>query len=171
MLKDTSNSSTPPEYFMSLALKEAKKAYKKGEIPIGAVLVYENQVLAKAHNLREIRQNVLGHAELICLQKANKKRNSWRLEDCDLYVTLEPCPMCAAALQQARIRTLYFATRDTKAGAVCSCDHFLDKKHLNHKVEWKEGLFQAEASKLLKDFFKDLRQGKHELPQKKFKKI
>lgn len=171
MIKKSKNQILTPLDFMKLAMKEALKAYKKGEVPIGAVLVNGQDILAKAHNLREIRQNVLGHAELICLQKANRKKNSWRLNGCDLYVTLEPCPMCASALQQARIRTLYFATRDFKAGAVCSCQQFLDQPHLNHHVHWEEGLLQEESSQLLKQFFKDLRQGKHELTHKKFGKL
>lgn len=149
------------EKYMRLALSEAKKAYEKKEVPIGAVLVYEDKVITKAHNLRESKQSTLGHAELLCLEKANKKWKSWRLENCELYVTLEPCPMCASALQQARIKKVFFACTDPKAGAVCSCDHFLDKSHLNHKVLWEKGLLENEASSLLKQFFKELREGKH----------
>jgi tRNA(adenine34) deaminase len=142
--------------YMKAALKEAQKAYDKGEIPVGAVIVYENQIIARAHNLRESKQIVHGHAEFLALMKAAKKLGTWRLEDCDVYVTMEPCPMCAGAMIQARIRSLHYATLDYKAGVVDSMINLFDLP-FNHKVQVNSGVLAQESQTLIKDFFKKLR--------------
>lgn len=143
--------------YMELALKEAEQASLLGEVPIGACLVLDGEVIALAHNLKESKQNPLAHAELLSIHEASEKLGTWRLENCTLYVTLEPCPMCASAIQQARIKTLYFASREPKMGAICSTDQFLDRAHLNHKVEWYEGLLAEKSTELLRKFFRKRR--------------
>ena len=148
------------EKFMKLAIAEAKKAEKKGECPIGAVIVYDDKVVSKAHNLRETKQLTVSHAELLAIEKANKKSGSWRLEDCDLYVTLEPCPMCGGAIIQSRIKNVYFGAFDKKAGAAGSvCDLFLPGM-FNHNVSVTGGVLKDECSALLTDFFKALRKSR-----------
>ena len=108
------------EKYMREALKEARKAYQLNEVPIGAVIVVEDKIIARAHNLRVTKKSSLAHAEILAIQKANKKAGDWRLEDAELYVTLEPCPMCAGAIMQARIKTVCYGTKDPKAGSVDS---------------------------------------------------
>lgn len=148
------------EKYMQLAIKEAKKAGQKGECPIGAVIVAQDKVIARAHNLRETKQIASNHAELIAIGKANKKIGSWRLEDCDLYVTLEPCPMCSGAIIQSRIKNVYFGAFDKKAGAAGSvCDLFIPGL-FNHNVCVSGGILKDTCSSLLSDFFKKLRQKK-----------
>ena len=142
--------------YMKAALKEAKKAYDKGEVPVGAVIVYQDKIIARAHNLRESKQIIHGHAEMLALMKAAKKLGTWRLEACDLYVTMEPCPMCAGAIIQARIRSLNYATLDYKAGVVESVVHLFDLP-FNHKVQINSGVLAKESQTLIKDFFKKLR--------------
>ena len=142
--------------FMKAALTEAKKAYKKNEVPVGAVIVYENKIIARGHNLREKQQSVHGHAEFIAMMKAAKKLGSWRLESCDIYVTLEPCPMCAGAMIQSRIRKVYYATKDLKSGVVDSIINIFELP-FNHKVDQESGILEFESQKLLKDFFKEIR--------------
>lgn len=157
MLSDTNGTkpfTAAEQAGMRLALAEAAKAEAVGEVPIGCVILLNGQLLAAAHNLRETSQEVWAHAEMLALRQANVKQKSWRLDGAEVYVTLEPCPMCAAALQQARIKKVYFACRDPKAGAVCSTDHFFARAGLNHRVEWTEGPLTDEASALLKDFFR-----------------
>ncbi len=141
---------------MKSALLEAKKAYSKGEIPVGCVIVYENKIIAKAHNLRETNQTTISHAEVIAINKACKKIGSWRLEECDMYVTLEPCPMCAGAIIQSRIKNLYYGAKDSKTGAAGSVINLFDFK-FNHKVNVFEGIFEEESKELIQDFFKKLR--------------
>ena len=141
---------------MKEALKEARKAFKIGEVPIGAVIVYNDKIIARGYNKREKNQETLSHAELIAIKKANKAIGSWRLEDCSLYVTLEPCSMCAGAIIQARIKNVYFAASDLKAGAVGSVLNLFDYK-FNHKVNFEGGLLELEAKELIQDFFKKLR--------------
>lgn len=144
--------------FMTLAYNLAKKAEAEGEVPIGAVIVDGNgKIIAQAANKRETLNTVLGHAELVALHRACKKKNSWRLIDCTLYVTLEPCFMCAGALVQARIKRVVFATHDPKAGAMGSIDDLSKHAKLNHKFIAESGLLQNECSHLLKDFFKKKR--------------
>lgn len=141
---------------MELAYREALKAYEKEEIPVGCVIVKNDQVIAKAHNLRETKNLVLAHAEMLAINKANKKLNSWRLDDCDIYITLEPCPMCLGAIIQARIKNLYFGAYDKKTGALGSVFNMCDFK-FNHELNYQGGILEEKCSKIIKDFFKTLR--------------
>ena len=144
--------------FMNQAFKLAKNAELKGEVPIGAVVVDgEGKVIGKSGNKREQLNTVLGHAELVALHRACKTKNSWRLVDCTLYVTLEPCYMCAGALVQSRIKRVVFATHDPKAGAMGSLEDLSQHAKLNHRFKAESGLLQNECSHLLKDFFKKKR--------------
>ena len=145
------------EKFMKEALKEAKKAYEKLEIPVGAVIVKEGKIIARAHNLKESKHDTTKHAEILAIQKASKKLESWRLIDCDMYVTLEPCSMCAGALINARIRKLYIGTLDEKTGACGSVLNLFEDYKFNHKVEVEKGIMQKECEEILKNFFKDLK--------------
>jgi len=145
------------EYFMHLALNEAKKALKKKEVPVGCILVCKNEVISKGYNLREKNQNPLHHAEIIAINKAARKLKSWRLSDITIYVTLEPCPMCAGAMLQARIKRLVYGTEDPKSGAVNSLMNLTQDKRLNHQIETESGILREECSTILKDFFKSLR--------------
>lgn len=147
------------EKFMKLAIKEAEKARSKDEVPIGAVIVKDGKVISRGYNLRESKQNSLKHAEIIAIDKACKKLDNFRLEDCDLYVTVEPCLMCSGAIVQSRIRKVYFGTRDEKYGSVTSVANAFEIK-ANHKVEFEEGICKEECESLMKDFFKELRQRK-----------
>jgi len=146
------------EKFMKIALKEAKLAYDKEEVPVGAIIVKDNKVIAKAHNLKETSANATSHAEILAIQKACKKLGSWRLTDCSMYVTLEPCSMCAGALINARIKKLYIGTNDPKTGACGSKINLLEDVKFNHIVEVERGILQNECEKILKDFFKFLRE-------------
>jgi len=143
--------------FMLHALKEARKAYEKGEAPIGAVIVKDGKIIARAHNLRESKQNSTYHAEILAIDKACKKLGSWRLVDCDLYVTLEPCPMCAGAIIQSRIKRLFFGAADPKAGAAGSVVNLFNVETFNHKVDVIQGIMEDECSQILKQFFRELR--------------
>ena len=146
--------------WMKEALKEAQKAYKKDEVPVGCVIVYNNKIIARGHNLKETKNNAIMHAEIVALQKAYKKREAWRLIDCDMYVTLEPCIMCAGAIVHSRIRNLYIGALDPKAGAVYSIDNILEKKELNHKVNYEYSFLEKECSEILKRYFKEKRNNK-----------
>jgi len=146
---------------MKEALKEAKKAYKKEEAPIGAVIVKDGVVIARAHNEKELKKDPTLHAEITAIRKACKKLGTWRLNGCDMYVTLEPCAMCAGAIIQARIDRLFIGTPDPKAGAVGSVVDLLGIQKFNHKVEVSYGLLEEECSNILKDFFRELRQKKN----------
>jgi|SRR5690625_1700902 len=148
------------EKFMRIALQEANKAKKLGEVPIGAVIVKENQVVSTGYNLRETSQTALSHAELIAIDEANKTLNSWRLDDCTLYVTLEPCPMCAGAIVQARIKRVVFGAYDPKAGCAGTLMNLLNEKRFNHQVSLTSGVLLENCSELLTNFFKDLRRKK-----------
>ena len=141
--------------FMDEALLFANKAYNKQEVPIGAVIVKDNKIIAKAFNCRERKQNALYHAEILAINKACKKLKSWRLDNCELYVTLEPCPMCAGAIANARIKKVVFACPE-KTSNDHLCEKILQSTRLNHKVEMEEER-NDEASKLLTDFFKQKR--------------
>ena len=145
------------EKFMKEALKEAKKAYDKLEVPVGAVIVKDGKIIARAHNLKETKFDTTRHAEILAIQKASKKLNSWRLLDCEMYVTLEPCSMCAGALINSRIKKVQIGASDEKTGAVGSVLNLLDDYTFNHKVEYEKGILQDECEELLKDFFKNLR--------------
>lgn len=146
------------EKFMQEALKEAKKAYKKMEIPVGAVIVKDGEIIARAHNVKEKKQDTTKHAEIIAIQRASKKLGSWRLNDCELYVTLEPCAMCAGAIIQARLKKVYIGTTDEKTGACGSVLNLLEDYPFNHKVEMEKGVLKEDCERLLKEFFRELRQ-------------
>ena len=142
---------------MKQALLQAKKAYDIEEIPVGAVIVKDGKIIAKAFNKKETNNNPIAHAEILVIEKATKKLNKWRLDDCDLYVTLEPCPMCAGAIIQARIKNLYIGTSDPKTGACGSVLNLLEDYQFNHKVNITKDVMQPECERVLKEFFKQLR--------------
>ncbi len=142
---------------MKEALKEAKKAYDKLEVPVGAVIVKEGKIIARAHNLKETKYDTTKHAEILAIQKASKKLNNWRLIDCDMYVTLEPCSMCAGAIINSRIRKVYIGALDEKTGAAGSVLNLFEDFTFNHNVEVEKGIMQEECETMLKKFFKMLR--------------
>lgn len=144
--------------FMNAALEEAKKAFALGEVPVGAILVHHDTIIARGHNLREWQQNPTAHAELLVIQRAAEEMKSWRLLDTTLYVTLEPCLMCAGAILQARIPRLVFGTMDPKAGACGSLFTVLQDSRLNHQVNITHGIQEDPCRSILKDFFQQLRQ-------------
>ena len=148
------------EYYMKQALKEAEKAYKKLEVPVGAVIVKDGKIIARAYNQKECKNDTTNHAEILAIKKASKKLNSWRLIDCDMFVTLEPCSMCAGALIQSRIRKVYIGAPDLKTGACGSVLNLLEDYTFNHKVEVENGILKNECESILKSFFKELRQSK-----------
>lgn len=142
--------------FMEMAYKEAVMAMKEDEVPIGAVIVKDGKVIAKAHNNKEKKNDPMGHAEMVCIRKANKKLGDWYLKDCEMYVTLEPCMMCVGALINARVRKVYFGARDLKGGALGGLFNLLDQKGFNHYFEF-EYLEEKECGQILKDYFKGKR--------------
>lgn len=144
-------------FYMKEALKEAKKAYKKGEVPIGAVIVYRNKIISRGYNLRESKKNSLMHAEIIAINNACKKLKSWRLDECDLYVTLEPCPMCAGAIIQSRIKNIFYGAKDYKAGCDQSKVSLFEKGLFNHNVNVVGCIMESECGEILKKFFQELR--------------
>ncbi|MBU1142451.1 MAG: tRNA adenosine(34) deaminase TadA [Firmicutes bacterium] len=149
---------SPKNYkYMKAALKEARKAELENEVPVGAVVVYQDKIIARAYNKREQMQSFHAHAEFLAMMKAAKKIGSWRLEDCDVYVTMEPCQMCAGAMIQSRIKNLYYGTKDPKAGAVGSVLNLLETP-FNHHIHVVSGLMAEESQDLLKSFFKKLRE-------------
>ena len=148
------------EKYMKAALKEAQKAYKLLEIPVGAVIVKDGKIIARAHNKKETKNDTTKHAEILAIQKASQKLKSWRLLDCEMYVTLEPCPMCAGALINSRIKKVYYGTKDLKTGACGSVLNLLEDYTFNHKVETQENVLQNECENILKNFFKELRESK-----------
>lgn len=148
------------QFYMQLAIEEAKKAAAKGEVPIGAIIVHNDEVIARAHNLRETTQNAVTHAELLAIQEACQKIGSWRLEDTKIYVTLEPCPMCAGAILQSRIPHVIYGARDAKAGSVDSLYRLLNDERFNHQCEVKENVLADECGQLLTQFFRALREKK-----------
>ena len=147
-------------FYMQEALVEAQKAAALGEVPIGAIIVYQDEIIGRAHNLRETTQNALTHAESMAIQQACKKVGSWRLEEATLYVTLEPCPMCAGAILQSRIPRVVYGARDVKAGCVDSLYRLLNDARFNHECEVTEGILADECGQILTDFFRALREGK-----------
>lgn len=149
------------EKFMQLALKEAQKAFDKEEIPVGVVIVKNGKIIAKAHNLKESKNTATSHAEILAIEKACKKLKAWRLLDCEMYVTLEPCPMCAGALINSRIKKLYIGTDDPKSGACGSKLNLLKDFTFNHNVQVEKYILKEQCSKILKDFFKMLREQKN----------
>mgnify|MGYP001293271241 CR=1 FL=1 len=148
------------EKYMYMAIMEAKKAREIGEVPIGAVIVFENEIIATGYNVRETTQSTLAHAELAAIKEANKKIGSWRLEDCTLYVTLEPCPMCAGAIIQSRIKRVVYGAKDPKAGCAGTLMNLLDENRFNHQAELTTGVLEEECSTLLTSFFRELRKQK-----------
>jgi len=144
-------------WFMREALKEAYKAYGKNETPIGAVMVKDGSIIARGHNQKELTNDPTNHAEMAVIREACAKLGTWRLNDCDLYVTLEPCTMCAGAIIQARVGRLFIGSLDPKAGAAGSVIDVLKVDAFNHRVEVTYGILQEECSEILKNFFKELR--------------
>ena len=149
------------EYYMKQALKEAEKAYRKLEVPVGAVIVKDGKIIARAHNQKETKTDTTKHAEILAIQKASKKLESWRLIDCEMYVTLEPCSMCAGAIINSRIKKIYIGTLDKKTGAVGSVLNLFEDFTFNHKVEYEKNIMKNECENILKQFFKELRKGKN----------
>ena len=145
------------EKFMKKALQEAKKAYNKLEVPVGCIIVKNGEIIAKAHNLKETKYDTTKHAEILAIQKASKKLKSWRLLDCEMYVTLEPCPMCAGAIINSRIKKIYYGAKDEKTGAIGSVLNLLVDYKFNHKVEVESSILENECQAILKNFFKNLR--------------
>ena len=145
------------EYYMKMALKEAKKAYKLGEVPIGCIIVYEDKIIGRGYNRRNTDKSTLSHAEITAIKKASKVIGDWRLEDCTLYVTLEPCQMCSGAIVQARIPTVVMGCMNPKAGCAGSIINILDMPEFNHQVHTIRGILEEECSQMLTTFFKELR--------------
>ena len=150
------------EKFMKEALKEAKKALKIDEIPIGAVIVKDGKIIARGYNKKEIKKNAIKHAEIIAIEKASKKLDNWRLIDCEMYVTVEPCIMCAGAILSSRIKKVYIGTDDNRMGAVGSVLNVFKEYTHNYKVEYEKGILKEECERIIKDFFKNLRESKGE---------
>lgn len=148
------------EKYMKLAIKEAMKARDIDEVPIGAIIVKDDKVIARAHNLREKKQQATAHAEILAIEKACKKLGTWRLEDCVLYVTLEPCAMCTGATILSRINHVVFGAKDPKGGCVESCIEMYKQQGFNHYPTYESGILEEECSKLLSDFFKEKRKQK-----------
>lgn len=144
------------EIFMQSALKEAKKAYNKGEVPVGAVIVKENKIISKGYNLKETKNNTVKHAEIIAIERASKAMNSWRLENCDIYVTMEPCPMCMGAIINSRIKNIYYGVSDPKSGA-CGSVIDLTKYKFNHIPKYEKDILKDECRDILQQFFRNLR--------------
>ena len=140
--------------FMKEALKEAKKAELIDEVPIGCVIVKDDRIIARGHNVRETKKTPLGHAEIIAISKASKKLNAWRLQDCDIYITLEPCIMCSGAIIQSRIRHIYYGAKDPKGGAIESSISVLEAKNINHHPEVTSGILEEECSNIISEYFK-----------------
>ena len=147
---------------MKEALKQAKKAYALDETPIGCVIVYEGKIISRGYNRRNVDKNTLAHAELAAIKKASRKLGDWRLEGCTMYVTLEPCPMCAGAIVQARITRVVIGCMNPKAGCAGSVLNLLQMDGFNHKVEIETGILEEECSQLMSGFFRELRKKKKE---------
>lgn len=143
--------------YMKLALLEAQKAKKKDEVPIGCVIVKDNKVISRGHNLREKKNDVTSHAEIEAIRKASKKLNDWQLIDCDLYVTIEPCLMCMGAIIQSHIKNIYYGGEDPKGGAVSSSINFKEIKNLNHYPNVEGGILKEECSNIIKNYFRNKR--------------
>ena len=146
------------EFFMREALKEAQKAYDQAEVPIGAVVVLNGEIIGRGYNIREKEQDATLHAEIKAIRQANQHLGSWRLEDCELFVTLEPCPMCSGAMILARLKKVTFGAFDPKAGAAGTFMNLLQDERFNHQVEVEQGILEDECKTLLQTFFKGLRE-------------
>lgn len=148
------------EDFMREAIKEAEKAEELKEVPIGAIIVIEGKVVARAHNLRESEQNAIAHAELLAIDQACKELRSWRLEDATLYVTLEPCPMCAGAIMLSRVKRVVYGAADPKGGCAGTLMNLLEDERFNHQSEVISGVLEKECGQILSDFFRKIRERK-----------
>ena len=157
---------TKDEKFMQEAISEALKAKQIGEVPIGAVIVVDDQIVSRAHNLRESEQRSIAHAELLAIDEACKMTGSWRLEDAVLYVTLEPCPMCAGAIVLSRVKKVVFGAYDPKGGCAGTLMNLLYDERFNHQSEVIGGVLENECGELLSQFFRDLRQRKKQAKSK-----
>ena len=160
---------TKDEKYMAEAIKQAKKAQKINEVPIGCVIVQNEKIIARGYNKRNSKGCVLEHAEISAIKKACKKTGDWRLEDCTMYVTLEPCQMCAGALVQSRLNKIVIGSMNPKAGCAGSVINLLQMSQFNHQVEIQKGVLQEECSQLLTDFFKELRKNKKKKTKEKNK--
>lgn len=154
------------EIFMKEAIKQAKRAYKQDEVPIGCVIVQDGKVIARAYNKRNMKRNPLAHAEIMAINKAAKVTGDWRLEDCVMYITLEPCQMCAGAIVQARIPKVVIGSMNPKAGCAGSILNLLQVQAFNHQVELVKGVMEEECTSMLQEFFKELRDRKKEEKKK-----
>ena len=148
------------ERYMKEAIRQAKKAYAIGEVPIGCVIVHQDKIIGRGYNRRTIDKNTLAHAELIAIKKASKKMKDWRLEECTMYVTLEPCQMCSGAIVQSRMTRVVVGCMNPKAGCAGSILNLLDMPEFNHQVELTTGVLEVECSQMMKSFFKELREVK-----------
>ncbi|MEY8427196.1 tRNA adenosine(34) deaminase TadA [Lachnospiraceae bacterium 46-15] len=151
---------TSDEKFMKEAIRQAKKAYALDEVPIGCVIVYEGKIIARGYNRRNTDKNTLSHAELIAIKKAGKKLGDWRLEGCTMYITLEPCQMCAGAMVQARVTEAVIGSMNPKAGCAGSVLNILEMEGFNHQVNVRRGVLEEECSQMLSCFFRELREKK-----------
>jgi len=148
---------TMNEKYMKEAIKQAKKAYQLGEVPIGCVIVYENKIIGRGYNKRNTKKTTLAHAELVAIDRASRTMGDWRLEDCTMYVTLEPCQMCSGAIVQARIKRVVIGSMNPKAGCAGSILNLLQMKEFNHQVELITGVLEEDCTRLLQEFFAELR--------------
>lgn len=156
---------TQDEKYMKEAIKQAKKAYAIGEVPIGCVIVYEGKIIGRGYNRRTIDKNTIAHAEMLAIKKASKKMDDWRLEECTMYVTLEPCQMCSGAIVQSRMKKVVIGRMNPKAGCAGSILNLLQMEQFNHQVELEIGVLEEECSGLMKSFFKELREKKRDLSE------
>ena len=150
------------ERYMKEAVRQAKKAYALGEVPIGCVIVYDGKIIGRGYNRRTIDKNVLAHAEIVAIRKACKKMGDWRLEDCTMYVTLEPCQMCSGAIVQSRMKKVVIGCMNPKAGCAGSILNLLQMEEFNHQVEMEIGVLGDECSQMMKHFFQELREKKRQ---------
>lgn len=162
---------TADERYMKKAIAQAKKAYALDEVPIGCVIVYEDKIIARGYNRRNTDKNTLAHAEISAIKKASKKLGDWRLEGCTLYVTLEPCQMCAGAIVQARVSRTVIGSMNPKAGCGGSILNLLEMQEFNHQVDVTRGVLEAECSEMLTTFFKELRVKKAKIKAEKMQYI
>lgn len=159
------------EKFMKEAIRQAKKAYALDEVPIGCVIVYDGKIIARGYNRRNTDKNTLSHAEIIAIRKAAKKLGDWRLEECTMYITLEPCQMCAGAMMQARLTYAVIGSMNPKAGCAGSVLNILEMDGFNHKVQVTRGVLEEECSQMLSTFFKELREKKKMLKKSEAEKV
>lgn len=154
---------TREEKYMKEAIKQAKKAYALEEVPIGCIIVCNDEIIGRGYNRRVTDKNTLSHAELNAIKKASRKLGDWRLDDCEMYITLEPCQMCAGAIVQSRIKKVYAGCMNPKAGCAGSILNLLDVPQFNHQVEFVEGVCRDECSQMLSNYFKEMREQKKRL--------